>query len=162
MMLICFLFFILLCFFSSRRRHTMCALVTGVQTCALPISASGFSAAAASSTARSRRALRISVRSGCTSIPGCAATHSVIGIIGEQTIAPAFGIELGAFACAPVRGAFDTQRVRIGFAQDLADVLALSPPRLVRRDLAPDTQAVEIGSAHVDDIELREIGRAHV
>src|SRR3546814_10062153 len=28
-------------FFSSRRRHTRCALVTGVQTCALPISADG-------------------------------------------------------------------------------------------------------------------------
>src|SRR3546814_9080785 len=28
----------LLFFFSSRRRHTRCALVTGVQTCALPIS----------------------------------------------------------------------------------------------------------------------------
>src|SRR3546814_3223404 len=29
------------CFcFSSRRRHTSCALVTGVQTCALPISTS--------------------------------------------------------------------------------------------------------------------------
>src|SRR3546814_13486932 len=27
-------------FFSSRRRHTRCALVTGVQTCALPISVS--------------------------------------------------------------------------------------------------------------------------
>src|SRR3546814_7039196 len=27
-----------LVFFSSRRRHTRCALVTGVQTCALPIS----------------------------------------------------------------------------------------------------------------------------
>src|SRR3546814_7322348 len=26
-------------FFSSRRRHTRCALVTGVQTCALPICA---------------------------------------------------------------------------------------------------------------------------
>src|SRR3546814_13271894 len=26
-----------LCFCSSRRRHTRCALVTGVQTCALPI-----------------------------------------------------------------------------------------------------------------------------
>src|SRR3546814_2066423 len=25
------------CLFSSRRRHTRCALVTGVQTCALPI-----------------------------------------------------------------------------------------------------------------------------
>src|SRR3546814_3600473 len=29
----CFIWF----FFSSRRRHTRCALVTGVQTCALPI-----------------------------------------------------------------------------------------------------------------------------
>src|SRR3546814_2560578 len=28
-------------FFSSRRRHTRCALVTGVQTCALPISPQG-------------------------------------------------------------------------------------------------------------------------
>src|SRR3546814_5788331 len=28
-------------FFSSRRRHTRCALVTGVQTCALPISDRG-------------------------------------------------------------------------------------------------------------------------
>src|SRR3546814_8207477 len=26
------------CFFTIRRRHTRCALVTGVQTCALPIS----------------------------------------------------------------------------------------------------------------------------
>src|SRR3546814_5821454 len=33
MVIICFVFF-----FSSRRRHTRCALVTGVQTCALPIS----------------------------------------------------------------------------------------------------------------------------
>src|SRR3546814_9969250 len=30
--------YILFFFFSSRRRHTRCALVTGVQTCALPIS----------------------------------------------------------------------------------------------------------------------------
>src|SRR3546814_7732825 len=30
--------FIIFFFFSSRRRHTRCALVTGVQTCALPIS----------------------------------------------------------------------------------------------------------------------------
>src|SRR3546814_8244690 len=33
MLLLLFFFF-----FSSRRRHTRCALVTGVQTCALPIS----------------------------------------------------------------------------------------------------------------------------
>src|SRR3546814_10480093 len=33
---VCF-FFGMVFFFSSRRRHTRCALVTGVQTCALPI-----------------------------------------------------------------------------------------------------------------------------
>src|SRR3546814_6828607 len=32
----CSVFFVYF-FFSSRRRHTRCALVTGVQTCALPI-----------------------------------------------------------------------------------------------------------------------------
>src|SRR3546814_7299973 len=37
-MLLCF-------FFSSRRRHTRCALVTGVQTCALPITVLGMSLA---------------------------------------------------------------------------------------------------------------------
>src|SRR3546814_9924500 len=34
---ICLFFSLVLFFFSSRRRHTRCALVTGVQTCALPI-----------------------------------------------------------------------------------------------------------------------------
>src|SRR3546814_12338890 len=38
----CFIFF-----FSSRRRHTRCALVTGVQTCALPIYGELVDAAAA-------------------------------------------------------------------------------------------------------------------
>src|SRR3546814_1113437 len=33
----CDCIFVSLFFFSSRRRHTRCALVTGVQTCALPI-----------------------------------------------------------------------------------------------------------------------------
>src|SRR3546814_11197195 len=37
-MFVILLFFLLFFFFfSSRRRHTRCALVTGVQTCALPI-----------------------------------------------------------------------------------------------------------------------------
>src|SRR3546814_5624274 len=40
MWLICF-------FFSSRRRHTSCALVTGVQTCALPIYGGCFGAGVA-------------------------------------------------------------------------------------------------------------------
>src|SRR3546814_6066099 len=36
-----FLCIVVCFFFSSRRRHTRCALVTGVQTCALPISLDG-------------------------------------------------------------------------------------------------------------------------
>src|SRR3546814_8655388 len=36
-----FVRYFFLFFFSSRRRHTRCALVTGVQTCALPICQSG-------------------------------------------------------------------------------------------------------------------------
>src|SRR3546814_8289261 len=47
-MYVSFAYYVMLCvigcvcfafnfFFSSRRRHTRCALVTGVQTCALPI-----------------------------------------------------------------------------------------------------------------------------
>src|SRR3546814_15315914 len=38
--IVCLLSNVVLFFFSSRRRHTRCALVTGVQTCALPISRS--------------------------------------------------------------------------------------------------------------------------
>src|SRR3546814_19815497 len=37
-------FVVLFFFFSSRRRHTRCALVTGVQTCALQISLYGYRA----------------------------------------------------------------------------------------------------------------------
>src|SRR3546814_5435031 len=38
---------VLCLFFSSRRRHTRCALVTGVQTCALPITEVYYEAIAA-------------------------------------------------------------------------------------------------------------------
>src|SRR3546814_2187181 len=51
-------YFCLLFFVSSRRRHTRCALVTGVQTCALPISCPY------PTTAMSRRAAIRRARSG--------------------------------------------------------------------------------------------------
>src|SRR3546814_2669889 len=39
----CIAVYVTICFFlPSRRRHTRCALVTGVQTCALPISGLSF------------------------------------------------------------------------------------------------------------------------
>src|SRR3546814_10034926 len=54
-------------FFSSRRRNTRCALVTGVQTCALPIMYStGFSPPISSRTSRkrSRRDERVARKQG--------------------------------------------------------------------------------------------------
>src|SRR3546814_7395607 len=54
----CCLFGCLSFFFSSRRRHTICALVTGVQTCALPISSAGGAQWARSRTAIDRWAGR--------------------------------------------------------------------------------------------------------
>src|SRR3546814_8633127 len=54
------LFFVLF-FFSSRRRHTRCALVTGVQTCALPIflatTVAGFTGAVAAIKGHDARSL---------------------------------------------------------------------------------------------------------
>src|SRR3546814_19566900 len=59
------LLFLLFFFFSSRRRHTRCALVTGVQTCALPISA-----ACCSSRARSSGSGRACQSMGIPPVPG--------------------------------------------------------------------------------------------
>src|SRR3546814_6586869 len=45
--MLCFGVVVIFFFFASRRRHTRCALVTGVQTCALPIYSLGFDRAPA-------------------------------------------------------------------------------------------------------------------
>src|SRR3546814_9084792 len=69
-MLICLLYFVvyryidvvLVCvFFSSRRLHTRCALVPGVQTCALPISCPPFVALIAGPTASVKSALSVAL-----------------------------------------------------------------------------------------------------
>src|SRR3546814_18662139 len=57
MSLVSYFFF----FFSSRRRHTRCALVTGVQTCALPIARSDLDRERGA-----RRALRRGGRGGAS------------------------------------------------------------------------------------------------
>src|SRR3546814_2151639 len=49
-------------FFSSRRRHTRCALVTGVRTCALPISTANRSARSPNCSTKKRRPKRSSRR----------------------------------------------------------------------------------------------------
>src|SRR3546814_4704619 len=63
----CFLF--CLFFFSSRRRHTRCALVTGVQTCALPISEAELQAAGKPETAEAELRARGLVYDGVLEAP---------------------------------------------------------------------------------------------
>src|SRR3546814_19760334 len=89
-------------FFSSRRRHTRCALVTGVQTCALPICDAGgplsgpnsivFQPLFATSTIRKRwkslslriSSARILIRSTRSKLIGNCLLHSVIAKRSEE------------------------------------------------------------------------------
>src|SRR3546814_3723007 len=70
-------------FFSSRRRHTRCALVTGVQTCALPISRFPFVPAdPAQLAADCYEAFNIQVEGLVTRFRATAGKHFVIGVSG--------------------------------------------------------------------------------
>src|SRR3546814_2694271 len=64
------IFLLRLFFFSSRRRHTRCALVTGVQTCALPILPWRILQAGPAGPKRS----------GGAGVPGCGQRRQRIGI----------------------------------------------------------------------------------
>src|SRR3546814_4948544 len=59
-------------FFSSRRRHTRCALVTGVQTCALPISPETMGERVNASVASATGELRNLVHSAKSTLDGAA------------------------------------------------------------------------------------------
>src|SRR3546814_3279173 len=103
-------------FFSSRRRHTRCALVTGVQTCALPICfAEGvmWILAALINTGqgvihqrhcRPRRALRFALALHvvvCLSSPGDVEKNLVFVIALHTVVAIAFA-SLNAKPCSPL------------------------------------------------------------
>src|SRR6184192_4745859 len=72
--LFCFGFF----FFSSRRRHTRCRLVTGVQTCALPIWAAGFGRDRRPPRRRPRGDRRAAVRRGGRGPVRSGASHAAL------------------------------------------------------------------------------------
>src|SRR3546814_8768960 len=70
-------------FFSSRRRHTRCALVTGVQTCALPITAVA-QPPSASAAAKGRATER--------------------GRVIRASCASNYGLAMNGMLCAPPKG----------------------------------------------------------
>src|SRR3546814_1253227 len=75
--------FLFIFFFSSRRRHTRCALVTGVQTCALPICSAFSSLKSACSAGRSSSAK--------IALAGHSGLHSVQAIHSSGSITRKFG-----------------------------------------------------------------------
>src|SRR3546814_3436482 len=84
-------------FFSSRRRHTSCALVTGVQTCALPICFSGRpstrvpAGATLISDAAELRVDAFDVIEVSVYLPGSVALNTIHGASGAKTLISAPG-----------------------------------------------------------------------
>src|SRR3546814_4186157 len=76
----CFVMF----FFSSRRRHTRCALVTGVQTCALPI----YSSLSASTSGKRPLSRASSIRRASTSTQSPLAAISSSATASRQACRP--------------------------------------------------------------------------
>src|SRR3546814_1262177 len=93
-------------FFSSRRRHTRCALVTGVQTCALPISGTGPTVATIASYATERRLSRRPEEFGEGAIEGIAAPESANNAAAQTAFVPTLALGIpGSPTMAVIIGA---------------------------------------------------------
>src|SRR3546814_2281281 len=136
--IICLWFF----FFSSRRRHTRCALVTGVQTCALPscqwvrdnIAAVGGGPARGMVFGQSGGGAKIATMMGMPAARGL--FHRAATMSGQQVT-----------ASGPLHATARTRAFlgRLGIVEDdLSPLLATPAERLVEAG-----EATEIGRAHV-------------
>src|SRR3546814_21059446 len=121
---VCYVSLLSLCFFfSSRRRHTRCALVTGVQTCALPISA------------RVARGI------------GVAAVMRGGGAVAEPVVDPGGTAERGLFLHAAIAVAAEPAgedgRVRTAAQRDrdIGHVAVVAEPERVALAAGPDVVA---------------------
>src|SRR3546814_9449708 len=122
--------------FSSRRRHTRCALVTGVQTCALPI----WSQLASAKAQRAAQAVRLRNARIVAPDDGVISSRSAtIGAVGAP------GVEL-------------FRLVRQSRLEWRAEVPSKDMSRLTP-DVGVDVQLLD--GTRVSG-KLREIGRAHV
>src|SRR3546814_16315053 len=113
------LFFVF--FFSSRRRHTRCALVTGVQTCALPIcqrgGSCGCSGLAALGDDLVKRALRTAIIVEKATLSGSGAIGAGPaqgGLYPFQRNLWTFGLTSGKHV--------ENDRIRVGFAPSANEI----------------------------------------
>src|SRR3546814_5591303 len=141
-------------FFSSRRRHTRCALVTGVQTCALPIS-----------QARIYRVWNISDYASADTdylqffaqmLAGDKNSRLYQRLVKDTQLATAVNAEIdnreigGQFyITADVKPGGDVERVEKIIGEELDKLLAEGPTEAEMARLRTSTVASEIGRAHV-------------
>src|SRR3546814_17904931 len=82
----------MVCVLSSRRRHTRCSLVTGVQTCALPIGGRIINTASAHSLAASPfKAAYVSAKHGLAGLTKTAALELATFGVTVNCISPGYG-----------------------------------------------------------------------
>src|SRR3546814_9362699 len=98
-MLLCFRIVLFYFFFSSRRRHTICALVTGVQTCALPICLVLLLFGGAGGLAGAWVAGRIPSRWGMPSLIVCAGAAALVAPLMSAGFASSTAFEIGRASC---------------------------------------------------------------
>src|SRR3546814_1329837 len=96
-------------FFSSRRRHTRCALVTGVQTCALPILDALVGAHHALLILRARAIIARGIVAVLVAIIGVVAVAIVVG--GVRDAGGAAAVVIAVAAVALMRGAIAIESI---------------------------------------------------
>src|SRR3546814_10819357 len=131
-------------FFSSRRRHTRCAVVTGVQTCALPISLAG--ARAFASPTRDADIEKFFEANFPAGYMG-----SVLEPLGIASDPEARTVTVTANATIP------TFFMRV-LGTDSTDVAATAQATLASRDVEVSLVLDVTGSMQHDMDDLREIG----
>src|SRR3546814_10428177 len=142
-------------FFSSRRRHTRCALVTGVQTCALPISGDAI----------------VIDAPGAVNL-GNSSAGSFVSVSGQSIVFNSItaGADVGRNATGTAAGAEGISGVDINANDAIslnADTIAITGTVQSGASLFAfaDDGNVGIANAAVDGtvaINATEIGRAHV
>src|SRR3546814_19550068 len=115
------------CCFSSRRRHTRCALVTGVQTCALPIfSENG-----------GEDRVRVVMLLAGPKIAKCAQEHGALGHLDQ---------ELGDQHARKQGAEPSLESLRLGW-RDRRQGFQLEPAAFGRHARAPDSLAWQVDTA---------------
>src|SRR3546814_6167870 len=151
MLSICWLLF----FFSSRRRHTRCALVTGVQTCALPIFSRQEAENAVTSAQQAEAdvsAQQAMLRSAQIDLARTTIRAPISGRIGRSTYT--IGALVSASQTDPLTTIQRLDPIFVDIPQSSADVLRLRP-HLLSGDLSRRGGAAQV------KLKLED-GRAHV